>query len=345
MATAAKKHKKSLFIFRRDLRLEDNTGLLAALENSEKVIPVFIFDPRQVKPHPYRSDFGLQFMLESLLDLDQALKDSGSQLYTCLGKPDEVIAALHKEVKVDAVYINIDYTPFSQKRDAKLSAQCKKLGLDLERFHDALLHSPGAVHKDDGKPYTVYTPFKNKAIKKPVVKPRKNKFNNYCSSNIKLANPKYLSDLVNPDFQGLVKGGRSAAKAIAKKLGDYDKYIEQRDIPSVKGTTLLSAHFKFGTISVREVFYILERKFGREAPLIRQLFWRDFLTHIAFHFPHVFKGSFRPMYDNINWENDKKKFKKWCRGETGFPIVDAGMRELNTTGFMRLALGGKVFRH
>lgn len=334
MGDATKKHKKSLFIFRRDLRLEDNTALLAALRNSEEVVPAFIFDPRQIKAHAYKSQFGLQFMLESLRDLDLALKEKSSQLYVFSGKPTDVIADLVKEEKIDSVYLNLDYTPFSIKRDRNIEGLCKKLNLGFYAYHDALLHPPGAVHKDDGKPYTVYTPFMKKAIQKPVVRPVKNRFENYSSKRIKSSSTAYLKNLIDPEYSGEHKGGRIVGKALAKNLGQFEKYIEQRDIPSLKGTTGLSPHFKFGTISVRETFYILEKKYGRGAPLIRQLFWRDFLTHIAYHFPHVFKGSFRPMYDKINWENDKGKFKKWCAGQTGFPIVDAGMRELNATGLM-----------
>jgi len=324
MGASTKKHKKSLFIFRRDLRLEDNTGLQAALANSEEVIAAFIFDPRQIKAHAYKSSFGLQFMLESLQDVDQSLKEKGSQLYFFSGKPTEIIAQLAKDESIEAVFLNQDYTPFSIKRDKSIAATCKKLSLAFYAYHDALLHPPSAVHKDDGKPYTVFTPFYRKAIQKPVTKPRKNRNENYFNKRIKIADSAYLKELIDAKYSGLVKGGRSEAKAIAKGLGQFDKYIEQRDIPSIKGTTGLSAHFKFGTLSVREAFYILEKKFGRSAPLIRQLFWRDFLTHIAFHFPHVFKGCFRPMYDKINWENDKRQFKKWCEGRTGFPIVDVG---------------------
>jgi len=336
MPHAAKKHKKSLFIFRRDLRLEDNTALLAALENSEEVVPAFIFDPRQVEKHPYRSSFGLQFMLESLQDLNDALEEKGGKLFLFRDQPEEVIRTLAKEAEIDAVYLNLDYTPFSRKRDAKIESICVALNIQYLAHHDCLLHAPGVVTKDDGKPYTVYTPFMKKAIQKPVTKPQKNKYHNYSTAALKMASHDYLKALIdgqNNDHRN-IKGGRTEGKKIAKKLGDYQNYTEVRDIPSVKGTTLLSAHFKFGTISIREAFYILEKKYGRSAPLIRQLFWRDFLTNIGFHFPHVFKGSFRPMYDAINWENDKKLFKKWCLGQTGFPIVDAGMRELNTTGFM-----------
>jgi len=327
-------YKKSLFIFRRDLRVPDNTGLIAALKQSEKVIPAFIFDPRQIEKHPYRSDFGLQFLIESLADLDESLRDRDGKLFIFKGKAEEKLAEIIKSEEVDAVIFNKDYTPFSVKRDKAIGKVCAKAEVNCHGFHDLCLQTPGGVLKKDATPYTVYTPYMKCSIQIPVNKPRKNPAKNYAKQVKSKVWKNALQKLANPEFSGTEKGGRKVALSVLKKLKQFTDYDDNRNIPSVPGTTRLSAHFKFGTVSAREAFYLFEKAFGRSCTLIRELYWRDFFTHIGHHFPHVYKGAYRPMYDGINWENDKKKFKKWCEGKTGFPIVDAGMRELNETGFM-----------
>ncbi len=327
--------KKSLFIFRRDLRIHDNTALNEALKNSNKVIPIFIFDKRQLIKNSYRSDNCVQFMLESLDDLEEQLKLQKAKLYYFNGVAEDVVNDLIKKESINAVFLNKDYTPFSIKRDKKIETVCKDKGVEFFSYDDLLLTVPGTVFSGKGTPYTVYTPFMKKCRTLPVSKPSKLAGNNFYTSKIKTSDLDYKDKILKNTNKDLyVRGGRFEAIKILKALKNKINYKEERDFPAIKGTTGLSAHNKFGTVSVREVYKQVKAKLGVDHILINELYWRDFFTHIAFHFPHVFRKAFNPKYEKIDWENNKTKFKVWCEGKTGFPIVDAGMRELNSTGFM-----------
>lgn len=331
-----KSYQKALFVFHRDLRLEDNTGLLEALRQSEQVIPIFIFTKKQFEKNDYRGDFLIQFMIESLGHLNGQLKSKKSQLYCFYGKTDEVIDKLTQQEGIQAVFSNRDHTPFAIQRDEEVLKVCQKNKVALKIYHDALLQAPGKVKKDDGKPYTVFTPFFRKASALPVTKVQSNKFSHYFKGVIKGSDQTLLDNLLpkvagNPD----VMGGRQEGLRLLKKIKDLKNYKEIRDIPSEEnGTTHLSAHHKFGTISIRETLEVVLNAHGPDHTLITELYWRDFFSHIAFHFPHVFKGAFREKYNQIKWSQSKVNFEKWCAGKTGFPIVDAGMRQLNQTGYM-----------
>lgn len=321
---------RSLFIFRRDLRLDDNRGLLYALEHSQTVIPCFIFTPQQFDRNPYRSDSCVKFMLESLAALDSELRERGSKLYLFHGKTDEVIANLVVQMKLDAVVVNTDYTPFSKARDEKIEKVCKKEEISFLFFHDALLHPPGAVLKPDGKPYLVFTPFYKASVKHEVEKPIRNRHHNFFKGSIRSS----VSMPPLPSSQNAFPGGRTECLKILKKLARFSDYTVTREIPSLPGTTHLSAYLKFTTCSVREIYAAIAKTVKPSEPLLRQLYWRDFFTCIAFHFPHVFGESFHPVFDKIHWKSDSSLFRYWCQGETGFPIVDAGMREMNASGYM-----------
>jgi deoxyribodipyrimidine photo-lyase len=329
-----KKYKKALFIFRRDLRLNDNTGLIKALQEAAQVIPCFIFDPCQLEKNDYRSDNAIQFMLESLDSLDEQIKAHDSKLYRFVGKPEVIIESLIQDYAIEAVYVNHDYTSFSKKRDFLIEKICSKNNVPLNGSHDLLLNPPGAITKKNGKPYTIFTPFFRQAIKKPVATPDARKAYHFFVGTIAQTikdRPKGLAWKASAQY--FLSGGRSEGLLLVRNLKNYKLYEKTRDIPS-RYTTNLSAHLKFGTISIREVYYTLIKNFGPIHPLIRQLYWRDFYAMIAWWFPHVFGLSFKRKYDTIKWSKDKKTFKRWCEGKTGFPIVDAGMRELNETGFM-----------
>ena len=328
-----KSKKISLFIFRRDLRLNDNTGLLNALKNSDLVIPCFCIDPRQVENNDYKSNNALQFMIESLEILQQAIKKQKSYLFIFYGMPEEILEHIYKHVKFTAVYTNIDYTPFSIHRDTNLAAFCLKHNIGFLQFHDYILNTPQTVLKKDGKPYTVFSAFFKKAQTNPVANPQKNILKNYYKQQLpkQFTNLKSLMHKLNPKLH--IHGGTTNCLELIKLLGNQQNYVKTHDIPSIS-TTNLSAHLKFGTVSVRQVFYEIKKQFGASHPLIRQLYWRDFFTHVAFHFPQVFGHSFNKKYANIKWNTDAKQFNLWAQGKTGFPIVDAGMRQLNTTGFM-----------
>ncbi len=331
-----KKHKLSIFIFRRALRLEDNKGLLRALEFSEKVIPCFIFDKRQVEGNPYKSQNSLQFLINSLKELNSELRQKGSKLFLFYGIQEEVLEKILVLEKIEAIFSNRDYTPFAIRRDEKIKSLCEQKGVEFRQFSDYLLKEPENALKKDGTPYSIFTPFFRNASLKQVNIPEEISTNNFFTgkleSEVDFSVTQKFFENENPNI--FVQGGRKEALEILTNLEKFHNYDEERNFPSLSKTTGLSAHLKFGTVSVREVYYKFFTELGDSHPLIRQLYWRDFFTHIAFHFPQVFGNAFHKKYDQIEWKNDEKNFKLWCEGKTGFPIVDAGMRELNETGFM-----------
>lgn len=326
------KFQKSLFLFRRDLRLEDNTGLIFALQSSQVVIPAFIFTPEQIEKNPFRSDHCLKFMIESLKDLENQLKEKGGKLFFFKGKPEEIVNKCMRELDIEALIVNRDYTPYSQQRDKKLEKVCTRGHIPFYSFDDALLHPPEDTLKKDGKPYTVFTPYFRNASKLTVVPPAQNQETNYFRGSIPFAEDK--SVFPKQTVENELIGGRAEALKILKKLGSFDKYDTLRDFPAEEYSTHLSPYLKFTVCSPREVYAAISRDLDPHHELIRALYWRDFFAAIAFFFPHVFKGAFRPKFDKLKWTNNKKDFQRWCEGSTGFPIVDAGMREMNETGFM-----------
>lgn len=326
--------KRALFIFRRDLRLHDNTGLIFALQNAHEVIPAFIFTPEQVEKNPYRSDHCLQFMIESLEDLSKQLAEKKGRLYLFHGQPTKIVENCIDKLDVDAVVVNRDYTPYSIARDAKLAALCRKHQIPFYSFDDALLHPPEETVKSDGKPYSIFTPYFRHASRLPVAKPVANRMSNYARMNIVFAEKSSFFKKILPGRSEQMVGGRQTALKILHKSQRFSQYRKTRDFPEKDATTHLSAHLKFTTCSPREAYWTWHKKLGPHAELIRALFWRDFFTGIAFFYPHIFKGAFHKKFDRLRWNDDKKAFRRWCEGKTGFPIVDAGMREMNATGFM-----------
>ena len=326
---------RSLFIFRRDLRLEDNTGLRRALECSEEVIPCFIFDPRQIESHPFLSSHALHFMLNSLQELGAELKARGGHLFFFHGKPESILESLMPAFGIDGVFVNADYTPFSISRDDAVKETCRSLKVPFEASADILLNEPAAALKKDGTPYTVFTPFWKRASALPVALPSPLPAGSFFSGVIPDDSPDMLTDLQRTrPGSPFLKGGRKEALVLFSELAELPDYDTHHDFPAVSGTTRLSAHAKFGTVSIREIYAAVAGRLGSDSPILRQLYWRDFFTHTAFHFPHVFKGSYRSKYDSIEWQCSDEAFEAWCTGRTGFPIVDAGMRQLNETGFM-----------
>jgi len=326
-------YNKSLFIFRRDLRLQDNTGLNEALRLSKQVLPCFIFDPRQIDAHSYQSQPGLHFMLQSIADLDQQLQDVGGKLTLYRGLPDQVIASILEQQSIQAVFINRDYTPFSRRRDIALAETCQRLGLPLYILADALIIEPEQAVKADQTPYKVFTAFYNNARQFPVLLPQALSSQSFTSVASEVSLEQVALSFTKNTLVA-INGGRSQALLILDQLVDQSDYFNTRDFPVLDATSKLSAHLKFGTCSVREVYYAITETLGSEHPLLRQLYWRDFFTHIAYHFPQVFGKAFLEKFANVHWDNNLEYFQAWAEGRTGFPIVDAGMRELNATGFM-----------
>lgn len=330
-----KRYQKSLFIFRRDLRCDDNTALIRALESSAQVIACFIFDPRQTGEHPYKSEPAFAFMLQSLKDLQSQLKKRHGHLFIFEGLAHEVVGRLIEEQKIDAVYLNEDYTPFSVKRDLAIKKLCADKGVAFHSLADALLNDPRAVTKNGGGIYTVYTPFFKKASTIEVAKPVENTHANYFTGSVRSEFKDAIEKMsCDPGVRLTVAGGRTQALGILNDLKKFKNYDRERDLPAQEGNTKLSAHHKFGTCSIRESWHAVTRQLGKDHTLIREFYWRDFFSHIAYHFPHVFGHAFYEEYDSLQWSQDEGAFGRWCEGRTGFPIVDAGMRELNTTGFM-----------
>lgn len=330
-----KPYKLSIHIFRRDLRLQDNTALLDALGSSDEVLPIFIFDKRQIEANDYKSDHCLSFMAHSLQELDETLREKNGKIYYFYGIAEDVVKQLLEALPIDAVYINRDYTPFSRTRDAAIEKQCVKHDVAFHCYADALLNEPEDVFKTDGKPYTVFTPAFNKAKHIPIREPHRNTYKNYYQKNIAFTNDSILAKLLKLQFPNLlVQGGRKEGLALLSKIVELTDYKDIRNIPSVRGTTRLSAHSKFGTVSIREIYHAIVNEFGKHHTLINELYWRDFFTHIAYHFPAVFGSAFHEKYNQLRWSKNEKHYRAWCEGRTGFPIVDAGMRELNATGYM-----------
>ncbi len=339
-----KPYQRALFVFRRDLRLGDNTALHRAATLAEEVLPCFVFDPRQADPdeNPYFSAHAFQLMLESLEDLDRQLREAGGRLYLYRGDLAKVISKYIGETEKNLdqllVAVNRDYTRFSRQRDGALQELCATHGARFLQEDDALLLPPGQVRTGEGTPYRVFTPFWKAAREEEVPEPAGVPSARWVTEE----DPDALSiddawSLLpgepNPDLW--VHGGRERGLAILDRIGELTDYEDTRDLPADEdGTTGLSAHHKFGTVSIRESYHRAVAELGREHELVRQLWWRDFFTQLAWHHPWVFGAAFKPVYDRIEWEDDPELLAAWREGRTGFPVVDAGMRQLATTGWM-----------
>jgi len=321
------KYKKTLFIFRRDLRLEDNTGLISALKNSDEVIPCFIIDA-EIMNKSKKSEFRIKFLNESLMDLDKQLSEKKSSLKLFKGKTKEIIKKIISEQKIDALFLNGDHTRFAQKKENEIKKICKKNRIDFNKHADYLLHIPDEIHTKEQKPYTVYSYFFRTAKTLPVRNIIKNNFGNYHQGEIKGEVSLELKE------KNKVTGGRSNAIKILKNIKQFRDYQKTRNYPDLDKTTRLSAHIRFGTISIREVYHTIKENFGVDHILIGEIYWREFFTYILHYFPNSKFKTFKKKFENIQWSQNRQDYLTWCKGNTGFPIVDAGMRQLNQTGFM-----------
>jgi deoxyribodipyrimidine photo-lyase len=322
----------SVFIFRRDLRIQDNRGLIKALKTSKQVIPCFIVNPQQVGPdNHYRSMHALQFMAECLAELDAQLRSKGSHLYLFYGHPEQILTSLVAQVTIDAVFVNKDYTPYSRQRDATIEELCNKNDIAFISEHDVLLNEPESVLTGEGKPYQIFTPFYKASRKREIPLPEQTPDSHYYRSALKkeITLEKAYSILVPQPLSLYVGGGRSLGLSLLKKAQGLTAYETTRNTLSLD-TSLLSGHNKFGTVSIREVYHAL----SNHPPILTQLYWRDFFYHVASHTPRVFGHAFREKFDQLPWSNNVELFKRWCEGTTGVPVVDAGMRQLRETGFM-----------
>ena len=318
----------SIFWFRRDLRIDDNPGLYEALANSKNVIPIFIFDTNIIDNLP-SDDNRIKFIWHSLSLLNERLKEVGSTLNIFKGNPLEVFKKIILKYRLISVYVNRDYEKYSIKRDKEINTFLNENKIAFNASKDHVFFEPNEILKSDGTPYTVFTPYSKKWFEKFYSEklPQyqiKNLVDNFFKTNYK-------------PIMSLSEIGFSNDEIEFEKfnLGDelIKNYNSKRDFPYLNSTSKIGPYLRFGLISVREVGKkTIEKKFDQS--FLRQLIWRDFYIQIFFHFPDSENENFKPAYDKIIWLNEEEKFEKWCAGETGYPIVDAGMKELNKTGFM-----------
>ncbi len=318
----------SIFWFRRDLRLHDNAGLYHALKSGNPVLPIFIFDKNILDKLEDKKDKRVQFIHNSLSEIQEQLQTLGSTLLVKYGTPEEVFPALLNEYEVSAIYTNHDYEPYAQVRDEAVKEYVMTEAVDFHTFKDQAIFEKNEILSGAGTPYTVFTPYSRKWKEKVNAfylqsYPNEKYFNNFLKTD-KIEMPS-LADM----------GFQSTSTVFPKKEvreNIVKNYAEKRDFPATEGTTRLSVHLRFGTVSIRALARTAQRL---SETWLNELIWRDFYFNILHHFPHVGQGfAFRKEYDKIQWRNNETEFKKWCEGKTGYPIVDAGMRELNTTGFM-----------
>jgi len=332
------KYKNGLFIFRRDYRVVDNIGLNKLQQVCENIYTIFIFTPEQVgTSNPYKSHNAIQFMIESLEDLQEQLHNVGGKLQCFYGSNISVLSDIIKENQIDIVAFNYDYTPYAVKRDNSIISMCNKIGIQILCSHDYYLVEPQTVLNGSGDPYQKFTPFYTSLLKTEITKPLSSRKLSASSKKIKINNQSKIITLndamdkftrINDELA--VNGGRQMAKKqllqALKMQAQYSKTHNLLDYPTSK----LSAYIKFGCVSIREVY----KAFKGNHDFIRQLVWRDFYVNILYSFPHVLGKSLKPKYDKIKWSHNATYFDAWKTGTTGFPVVDAGMRELNATGFM-----------
>ena len=345
MTEARQNSKVSLFWFRRDLRLEDNTGLNEALDAGRPVLPIFIFDDEILRELP-SDDARVSFIYETLFEMDQQLKGSGSSLKVYKGSPLEIWKNIIQEHDIEAVFANRDYEPYASSRDASVEELLTQKGISFKAFKDQVIFEGNEVLKDDGKPYHVFTPYKNKWLR------------TFGESGLeiggtpgqKIPGRKSTADFLQKkfDFPTMQALGFKEASV---KVKPYDlscaaAYEKNRDYPFIEGTSHLGPHLRFGTVSIRRIIQALNPS---HEVFQSELIWREFFMQILFHYPRVVNENFKKKYDGIVWRNNDEEFDKWCRGETGYALVDAGMRELNATGHMhnrvRMITAGFLCKH
>lgn len=333
----------TIFWFRRDLRLDDNVGFYHALKNEHAVLPIFIFDPEILDELP-KHDARVTFIYDALQTMRDTLQNEhGSSLAIYHGKPLEIYKQLVKSYDISAVYTNRDYEPYATKRDAELSAFLSEHEITFKTFKDQVVFEKDEVVKKDGDPYMVYTPYMNVWKEK------------FKSIDLEIYD-------TNASLNNLVKNTRLpnlslseiGFKKSTQNIADYEvtptliqDYEKNRNYPAKDSTSRLGPHLRFGTVSIRKM---IKKAISENNEIFwQELIWREFFMQILWHFPRTVDESFKPKYDRIEWRNNEVEFKKWCEGATGYPLVDAGMRQLNATGFMhnrvRMLVGSFLCKH
>lgn len=316
-----------IFWHRRDLRTFDNAGLYKALKNEKNVQPIFIFDENILEELP-KDDQRILFIYQEIEKLKETYQKAGSDLWVFHGTPEKIIHSLIEKHTVSKVFTNRDYEPYAKERDHNIYSLLEKQDIEFVGAKDHVLLEKNEVLKDDGDPYRVFTPYMKR-------------WKSVCTDFHLKSYPteKYFDNLHQVEKHQELLTLKSMGFSDKQKVefpsrevdeGRIKEYHEKRDIPNVKGTTRMSLHLRFGTVSIRE----LARKAQKNEKYLNELIWRDFYQMIIHHFPESAIKAFKEKYDNIPWENNEDHFRAWCEGKTGYPIVDAGMRELNETGFM-----------
>ena len=327
------------FWFRRDLRLEDNVALYKALSLNEPVVPVFVFDDQILAELP-KDDARLGFIYETLQKIDSQLKELGSSLLIKQGNPLEVWKELFKETTFAALYFNADYEPYARQRDVVVTNYLTSEQVPVYAFKDQVIFETNEIVKDDGLPYTVFTPYKNKWLKK---------FDAALDLRIyDITNKTENFSRFDANFPSLESLGfrESPIKVKPYNFDFLDRYDLIRDYPADDKTSYVSPYLRFGLISVRKM---VAKALKTNATYLSELIWRDFFMQILYHFPKVVTQNFKQKYDAVPWRNNEAEFQRWCSGTTGYPMVDAGMRQLNETGYMhnrvRMITAGFLCKH
>ena len=334
--------KISIFWFRRDLRLHDNVALFNALKSGEKVLPIFIFDTSILDKLP-KNDARVSFIIKELRSMNEHLKSFDASIDILHGKPIEVFESLIKKYQIASVFTNQDYEPYAIRRDQEILELLKSENINFNSFKDQVIFEKNEITKKDGNPYVVYTPYSKKWIE------AYEQINHIHYSSEDLLSQLYtqskakeltLEELGFEETNTPIKNYIFNSRII-------NEYEETRNFPALDNTSKLGPHLRFGTVSVRQMVSRAEEQENKT--FLKELIWREFFMQILWHFPHTHKDSFKPKYDRIIWRNNEDDFKRWCNGTTGYPMVDAGMRQLNNTGFMhnrvRMLVGSFLCKH
>lgn len=318
----------NIFWFRRDLRLTDNAGLYHALKDGNPVLPIFIFDATILDKLDDKADRRVEFIHAAIEDIQEKLKKKGAILEVYYDTPVNAFKQLMKKHRIEKVFTNHDYDPYAIERDATIQKLLNDQNTSFHTYKDQVIFEKDEVIKDDGRPYSIFTPYSKRwktvlndfyVRSYPVEKYHKNFYK---------GSPHPVPSLSSMGFVAVDKPFPSQQL----KTEIIKKYTKQRDFPGIEGTSRMGVHLRFGTVSIRQ---LVQKAMELNGTYLNELIWRDFYHMILHHFPHVGKGvAFKPEYDFIEWRNNEKEFERWCTGTTGYPIVDAGMRELNETGFM-----------
>ncbi|MBE99199.1 deoxyribodipyrimidine photo-lyase [Flavobacterium coralii] len=331
----------NIFWFRRDLRIDDNTGLYEALTSGEPVLPIFIFDKNILGELP-EDDHRVTFIHKLIQDINTEMHKHKRSLAVFYDTPENVFKKLIKEHDVKAVYTNHDYEPYARKRDENIKELLEKEDVAFYTFKDQVIFEKDEVVKDDGDPYVVYTPYMKKWKQE------------FKKINIRLHHPENkLTEIASHSYPFLSLSDIGFKESELKPAPfDVDKdiidnYEDTRNLPAIKGTSKLSPYLRFGAVSIREI--VKKASDSKNETFLNELIWREFFMQILWHYPETVTKSFRAKYDDIKWRNDDAEFKAWCEGKTGYPMVDAGMRELNETGYMhnrvRLVVSSFLCKH